>query len=86
MEAGNDSRRARLRWQCRRGMRELDLLLLAYLDHGLDLDDPQALRRFEGLLGTPDAMLFDWLMGRAAPLDGELLDAVEAIRQHAASR
>ena len=86
MDADSDRRRARLRWQCRRGMRELDLLLLAYLDHALDLDDRRALRRFERLLATPDAMLFDWLMGRAAPLDGDLLDAVEAIRQHAASR
>ena len=36
--------KSRLKWQCRRGMRELDELLLDYLDHSFDeaSDDEKA--------------------------------------------
>ena len=62
----------RLRWQCRRGMLELDLLLNHFLDQGyaeLDRDGRQA---FERLLGMQDQILQDWLFGQAVPADAEI--------------
>jgi len=55
---------SRLRWRCRRGMRELDELLLRYLERWL----PQAGRderdAFASLLDLPDPELFGYLAGR----------------------
>ncbi len=72
---------ARLAWQCRRGMRELDLLLQGFLDQqyeGLnDLDKA----RFVALLAYPDQLLFEYLMGRMSPSDPEMGRMVAMIRK-----
>lgn len=75
----------RLRWQCRRGMRELDLLLLQFLGSGYaDLDDAAALA-FNRLLDCPDALLLEWLLGRQLPSDKDVADVVQRIRRAAAA-
>ena len=57
--------RDRIRWRCRRGMLELDLVLTRFLDAHLDhLDDTQ-LDAFNGLLMRPDPELLDLVMGRS---------------------
>jgi len=75
----------RLAWQCRRGMRELDELLSAFLAQGyagLDVDGQVA---FDALLAYPDAVLLELLMGRMAPADKDTADIVRAIRDTAAA-
>ncbi len=73
----------RLRWQCRRGMRELDELLKAFLARGYaQLDEPQC-AAFERLLCTADNRLLEYLMGRCPHPEPELADIVARIR-HAA--
>ena len=70
----------RLRWQCRRGMLELDLLLQGFLDGGyraLSAADKEAFRR---LLEYPDQVLLEWMMGRERPVDKEIASVVERIR------
>lgn len=38
----SDDRRARIRWQCRRGMLEIDAILLPFFDKHFDaLSDPE---------------------------------------------
>lgn len=70
----------RLRWQCRRGMRELDELLLAFLDaRGEALDEGQR-ALVARLLEFPDPLLLDWLMGEARPMDPALAEAIDLIR------
>ena len=74
---------ARMRWKCRRGMLELDLLLKAFLEQGYqDLDD-QAQQRFDEMLDYPDAVLLEWLMGRIRPTDKDVAQLVEKIRSAA---
>lgn len=74
----------RLRWRCRRGMQELDLMLLAFIDGGgLSVDD-KTLEAFQRLLEFPDDALMDFLMKRAAPPDGQLTNVIEKIRSAAA--
>ncbi|UHD17337.1 FAD assembly factor SdhE [Thiocapsa bogorovii] len=69
----------RLRWQCRRGMLELDHLLDRFLDLGYrDLDQAQRLA-FVRLLGEQDQRLSDWFMSRKEPADTELGDLVRHI-------
>ena len=56
-----------LRWQCRRGMLELDLLLNGFLDERYNQlsDDEKA--QFKSLLDYPDQTLFDLLMAETDP-------------------
>ena len=75
---------ARLRWKCRRGMLELDLLLRAFMDRGYAALDAGERARFEQLLETPDAVLLEWLMGRIRPSDRDVGQLVDKIRATAA--
>lgn len=73
----------RLRWQCRRGMRELDELLQTFLERGYSqLNDTQRMT-FERLLATQDNLLLEYFMGRSVAKDSDIADVVAKIR-HAA--
>lgn len=72
--------RGRLYWRCRRGMRELDLLLQGFLDGGYDGLDAEGRRAFVELLDCPDALLYDYLLGSARPSDPALAAIVRRIR------
>jgi antitoxin CptB len=66
----------RLRWQCRRGMLELDHLLDRFLDIGYrDLSPAQRLD-FVRLLAEEDQRLSDWFMSRAEPPEVGFRDLV----------
>lgn len=59
----------RLRWQCRRGLLELDLLFLRFLDEqyaGLTANDRNAFRK---LLEQSDAQLLGWIQCQQEPPD-----------------
>ena len=58
-----------LRWRCRRGMRELDLLLSRWLDRGWDTADTSRRAAFLRLLEEQDPQLVDWLLNGARPVD-----------------
>jgi antitoxin CptB len=70
----------RLLWRCRRGVKELDLLLTGYLERQFDSMDDQALADFEALLECSDPDLLDWLTGRREPELEALGRMVAAIR------
>jgi len=71
--------KARLRWACRRGMLELDVLLAPFVEQGFDaLDDTQK-QTFERLLACDDPDLFSWFMGHAKSTDPALQDMVRLI-------
>ena len=71
---------SRLRWQCRRGMLELDLFLQGFLDKTYEHLNPRQQQTFSLLLETPDQMLLDYLMGRVIPYDKEIADVTKQIR------
>jgi antitoxin CptB len=71
----------RLRWRCRRGMLENDLILARFLDArgtGMSAGDVAALDR---LLDLPDNELWDLLSGRTDPPDPALRPLVETLRR-----
>ena len=65
----HDPAHGRLRWHCRRGMKELDVLLERWLERGWPAADARARLAFEWLLEQPDPDLADWLIGGARPCD-----------------
>ena len=74
------SEQARLRWKCRRGMLELDLLLRDFMDRGYASLEAGERATLEQLLECPDAVLLEWLMGRIRPTDKDVVQLVDKIR------
>jgi antitoxin CptB len=71
---------ARLRWRCRRGMRELDVLLIQFLERSyasLSQDDKA---RFQRLLELPDPDLHAYLVAQHGSGDDKLDMLVGRIR------
>ncbi|NIR32102.1 MAG: succinate dehydrogenase assembly factor 2 [Gammaproteobacteria bacterium] len=73
--------RAKLLWRCRRGMRELDLLLTRFMQHGFDALPASDRAAFERLLECTDQEILAWITGNAAPPDAALERIVTAIRR-----
>lgn len=70
------ARTARLRWSCRRGMRELDVVLQRYLENGYPAASVAEQHAFEALLELQDPQLFAYLLGSEAPSDPQLAHVV----------
>ena len=66
------SEEARLRWRCRRGMRELDQLMLRYLDREWPTASDAERAVFLRLLDCEDDKLWRWFMGRERPEAGDI--------------
>ena len=74
----------RIRWNCRRGLLELDLVLAAFIERHLDKLNPGQLEVLQELLDYPDNDLLDLVMGRAELADRRcqpLLDMMRALQQ-----
>lgn len=70
----------RLRWRCRRGMRELDRLLERYLDRRWPAVSEQERGVFLRLLDCEDDRLWRWFLGHETPPDADLDQLVQHIR------
>ena len=57
----------RIRWRCRRGLLELDLVLKNFLERRFDRLAPRERELFEELLEAPDNDLLDMALGRLEP-------------------
>lgn len=53
----------RLRWQCRRGLLELDLLFMRFLDERYEQLNDSERDSFQELLRQPDQNLLAWVQG-----------------------
>ncbi len=70
----------RLRWQCRRGMLELDVILNRFVDQHWQSLDNRLKAELEKLLSCSDQQLQKWLCeGREA--DNEVYNIVTRMRQ-----
>ena len=72
---------ARLKWKCRRGMKELDLLLERYLDTRYPSAGPTEQGAFRELLDMQDPELFAFVTGRERPATEELRRVVDVLRR-----
>ena len=57
----------RLRWRCRRGMKELDILLTRYLDQRYSVAPAEEQEAFLRLLETQDPVIFAYCLGQERP-------------------
>jgi antitoxin CptB len=68
-----------VRWRCRRGMKELDVLLERWLERRWSLADGALRAAFTQLLELPDPQLEDWLLRGARPADAGLAALLDDI-------
>ncbi len=71
----------RIRWKCRRGMLELDMMLLPFFDkHFQQLSDKDKVD-FEKLLDEQDPTIHRWLMNLEKPKEAWACAIVTRIRE-----
>lgn len=78
MSGGHD-RLKKLRWQSRRGMKELDVLLEAFIEAQAERLLAGDWPGFERLLDQEDDVLFDWISGRNLPPDAAMAELIRRI-------
>ena len=75
----------RLRWRCRRGMKELDLLLIRYVDEQYPAAAAEQKQAFQRLLDCQDPLIYDYVLGRATTSDAVLSTVIERITRQRAN-
>ena len=80
MSDADDVEIKKLRWRCRRGMRELDQLLERWLDTQWRQSSLQERQTFLRLLDSEDDRLWRWFLGHEAPEDAALRALVDRVR------
>lgn len=76
----NHATRARLRWRCRRGMLELDLLLEPFVEKIYDGLSDEEKEQFHALLDFQDQELLECLMLQKPPEDERLNEIIHKVR------
>jgi antitoxin CptB len=80
--AGRDGRYlARLRWRCRRGLLENDLILARFLDARGETMTVEEVAALDRLLDLADNELWDLLAGRTEPEDAQVRPLLAALRE-----
>ena len=70
----------RIRWRCRRGLLELDLVLDSFVRVELARLTPEELAGFARLLEAADNDLWDWVSERGEPPDALAAGLVRRLR------
>lgn len=72
--------RFRIEWDCRRGMRELDKLIMPFYQNHFDELSESQQQTFVELLQYPDPELYRWFMNQL-PAPNDALQAMVALIQ-----
>ena len=75
---------SRLRWRCRRGMKELDLVLTNYLEHHFQHAGDSERSGFLKLLELQDPELYKIILGKIDSEDGEIREVLRVLHREAA--
>ena len=84
--AAPDAATRRLLWECRRGMKELDLLLERFARVALPVASEEERATFAQLLALPDSHLAAYLLGGTPPAEPRLARLVDSIQALCRSR
>ncbi len=69
----------KLRWRCRRGMKELDVLLTRYVEEQYGGAPRAHQEAFRALLDAPDPVIYAYCLGRERPPTDLLSSLIERI-------
>lgn len=70
----------RLRWRCRRGMLELDIVLQDFLEKNYMRLSRSEIQQFDALLNLPDNDLWDIIMARKEVEDIKLQPVIQLLQ------
>lgn len=71
---------SKIRWRSRRGMLELDLILLPFVDEHFSKLSAQQKAQYQQLLTQPDPDIYNWLMGYTKSDNPALQSIIDTIR------
>lgn len=69
----------KLRWRCRRGMKELDVLLTRYVDEQYRHATAAHQKAFRELLDAQDPLIYAYFLGQETPPEAVLSSLIERI-------
>ena len=73
----------RIYWASRRGMLELDLMLVPFMEDCFRSLSAEKQQHYVALMECEDTEIFQWLLGTDSPQDSDLLGIVNDIKAHA---
>lgn len=73
---------ARVKWACRRGMLELDLIFETYVEQRYLKASKAEQALFISFLESTDQDLFDWLLKKKAPENPVFVSMIAILLQH----
>ncbi|MHB1292467.1 MAG: FAD assembly factor SdhE [Sulfuricella sp.] len=71
---------SRIRWDCRRGMLELDIVLARFMEQNFERLTPQEVEAFKGLLAYSDPDLWGLIQGSGTGGDDEIKTVLQLLR------
>jgi antitoxin CptB len=71
-----------LQWRCRRGTKELDVVLNRFLDNCYEQLSDTELNDFNQLLDAQDTILWYWLIGKQSPPAENIKTIITKINAH----
>lgn len=78
--------KARIRWACRRGMLELDVVIMPFFEECFDALTEKEQQDFVALLECDDPDLFTWVMQHGRSKQDNLAEMVDKIVAHNLSK
>ena len=83
MTSGGEDRVKKLRWLCRRGMKELDVLLEAFISNNYDQLEQGGYPQLEALLNEQDDEIWSWIQCLTRPDSPAYQKLIETIKHGA---
>ncbi len=81
-KANQNTNKKKIYWRCRRGTRELDRMVLSFLNKDFEESSLECQSTFADLLELPDPELHDILTGQVLIQDANLLHITKCITKN----
>ncbi len=73
-------KKSRLLWRCRRGIKEMDIVLQDFIKDSYDELNNENKSAFSKLLEEQDLDILNWILGKGKPEDTALIEIIKKIR------
>ena len=73
-------KKARLLWRCRRGIKEMDIILQEFINVSYDQLNDEDKNAFAKLLDEQDLDILNWIMGKDKPINDRLANIINIIK------
>ena len=73
-------KKARLLWRCRRGIKEMDIILQEFINVSYEQLNDEDKNAFSKLLDEQDLDILNWIMGKDKPANDRLANIINIIK------